>query len=116
MHVTAINPRSHASAKKPMQIRLGITIVVEPDGDGYHAYSPAFRGLHVDGDTQDEAVDHAKEAVAVYIKSLIAHGEPLPIGPDRNVLREEQIPPVPPGALLRHFELQWPSLSMSGTS
>jgi hypothetical protein len=38
----------------------------------------------------------------------------LPIGPDCNV--EEEVPVVPPGAFLRYLELQWPSLSMSGSS
>ncbi|MGA8152865.1 MAG: type II toxin-antitoxin system HicB family antitoxin [Terriglobales bacterium] len=117
MHVTAIKSR-HASAEPApvRQIKLKITIIVERDGDGYHAYCPAFKGLHVDGDTVDQAVQRAQEAVAVYIESVAAHNDPLPIGPDCDVLKEEQIPPVPPGALLRHFELQWPSLSMSGIS
>jgi len=116
MHVTAIKSR-HASAEPgPVrQIRLKIAIVVEPDGDGYHAYCPAFKGLHVDGDSVDDALRNAQEAVAVYIDSLAAHNDPLPVGPDCSV-KEEQIPTVPPGALLRYFELQWPSLSMSGIS
>ncbi len=117
MHVTAIKSRHASPEPNPVrQIRLKIAIIVERDGDGYHAYCPAFRGLHIDGDTVDEALHHAQEAVAVYIESLATHGDPLPIGPDCSVCKEEQIPIVPPGALLRHFELQWPSLSMSGIS
>jgi predicted RNase H-like HicB family nuclease len=117
MHVTAIKSR-HASPEpsRVRQIRLKITIIIERDGKGYHAYCPAFKGLHVDGDSEDRALHNAQEAVAIYIDSLAAHNDPLPIGPDCDVLKEEQIPLVPPGALLRHFELQWPSLSMSGIS
>jgi hypothetical protein len=45
----------------------------------------------------------------------VSHGEPLPVGPDCSV-EEEQVQVVPPGAFLRYLELQWPSLSMSGSS
>ena len=115
MHVTAVKSR-HASPEPNdvRQIRLKITIVVERDDDSYHAYCPALKGLHVDGNSVDEAVRKAQQAATVYIDSLAAHGDPLPIGPDCDLLKEEQIPTLPAGALLRHFELQWPSRSTSG--
>ncbi len=96
------------------EIRLRISIIVEPDDEGFHAYCPAFKGLHVDGKSQKDAVANATHAAAVYVESLVAHGEPLPIGP--HCEREEQIQEVPPGALLHHFDLQWPSQKMSGIS
>lgn len=102
--------------KETKQIRMKVSIVVEPDGKSFHAYCPAFSGLHVDGVSVDDAVKHAKEAVRIYVTSFIMNREPLPLGPDCSILKEEQIPPVPPGALLRYFELQWPSLSTSGIS
>jgi predicted RNase H-like HicB family nuclease len=92
------------------KLRLQFTVIIEPDGDSFHAYCPAFKGLHVDGADEREAIRNAGHAVSVYVKSLVSHGEPLPIGPDCNV-EEEQIPVVPPGAFLRCLELQWPSLS-----
>jgi predicted RNase H-like HicB family nuclease len=104
------------SKKATKQITMKVSIVVEPDGGSFHAYCPAFSGLHVDGVSVEDAVKHAKEAVCVYVTSLIMHREPLPLGPDCSISREEQTPPVPRGALLRHVELQWPSLSMSGIS
>jgi predicted RNase H-like HicB family nuclease len=101
---------------KQATLRLSITLVVERDGDSYHAYVPAFKGLHVDGDTELEAVRNAEKAVNVYLHSLVMHGDSLPIGPDCSILREEKIPHIPVGAMLRHIELQWPSLNMSGIS
>jgi predicted RNase H-like HicB family nuclease len=99
---------------KHMNLRLSITVVVEKDEDGYYAYVPAFKGLHVDGGTESEALENAKDAIKVYMRSLAMHNDPLPIGSDCSVLREEKIPPIPAGAILRHLELQWPSLRMSG--
>ena len=105
--------RSH----DPVRLTLKITLIVEPDGPGYHAYCPALDGLHVGGDTEEEAVENATDAVKVYLASLAQHGDPLPVGPD-CILEHEQAEQfrVPAGAFLRHLELQWPSPSMSGNS
>lgn len=55
------------------------TVILEREEDGgYHAYVPALPGCHSQGDTLDEAVANIKEAIAVYIDSLKAHGEPAP--------------------------------------
>ena len=59
-----------------MQIRL--LIVVEPDTPGFHAYSPTLPGLHVPGDTEDEALENAVEAAMCYLESVLKHGDPLP--------------------------------------
>ncbi|MGB9253930.1 MAG: type II toxin-antitoxin system HicB family antitoxin [Candidatus Korobacteraceae bacterium] len=101
---------------KQTNLRLSITVVVEKDEDRYYAYVPAFKGLHVDGGTEPEALENAKDAIKVYMRSLAMHNDPLPIGPDCSVSRDEKIPPIPAGAILRHLELQWPSLKMSGIS
>jgi predicted RNase H-like HicB family nuclease len=55
------------------------TIILErqPDG-GFHAYCPALRGCHSQGDTLDEALANMREAVEAYIESVAAHGEPIP--------------------------------------
>jgi len=50
----------------------------EPDG-GYHASCPTLPGCHSEGDTLDEAIANIREAMEVYLESLLAHGEPLPI-------------------------------------
>ena len=55
------------------------TMILEPQPDGgYHAYCPALKGCHTQGDTLDEAVANMREAVEVYIESVTAHGEPIP--------------------------------------
>ncbi len=57
-----------------------IEIMVEPDDGAYHAYCPALKGLHVGGDTEEEAVKNARDAAIAYLESLVKHGEPIPVG------------------------------------
>jgi predicted RNase H-like HicB family nuclease len=54
--------------------------VVEPDERGVHAWCPALKGCHTWGATVEEALDHLRDAASLYVESLVAHGEPIPIG------------------------------------
>lgn len=96
------------------RLLLNISIIIERDEPGYHAYCPGLKGLHVGGDTEEETFENAKQAVVAYLESLVKHGEPLPVGPDLTVEPYPEIE-VPPGAFLRHIQLQWPTLNISGT-
>jgi antitoxin HicB len=54
-------------------------VIVEPDEDGvYVAEVPALPGCISQGRTRAEAIENIKEAIAVYLESLDAHGEPIP--------------------------------------
>jgi len=55
-----------------------VRVVVEPDGEGFHAYCPALKGLHAPGATEAEALANAGDAALAYIESLIKHGDPIP--------------------------------------
>jgi predicted RNase H-like HicB family nuclease len=60
------------------------TVVFEREYDGgYHAFCPALKGCHSQGDSYEETVENIKEAMAVYLESLHAHGE-LP--PEEDLL------------------------------
>ena len=54
-----------------------ISVYVEPDGGAFHAFNPAFQGLHVDGSTAEEAVRNFAQAVPAYLESLLKHGDPV---------------------------------------
>ena len=55
------------------------TAILEREADGwFHAYCPALKGCHSQGDTLDEAIDNIREAVEAYLESVAAHGEPIP--------------------------------------
>ena len=64
---------------KPI-IGFKIEVAVEPDEVGFHAYCPALRGLHTCGDTEEEAIQNAKDAATAYLESLIKHNDPIPVG------------------------------------
>jgi len=98
---------------KKHELALRVSYAVEEDGECFHAFAPAFKGLHVDGKTREEAVSNLVEAVVVYLNSLSQNSDPLPIGPDFAV---HEVVQVPQGAFLGSMTVQWPSLQMSGIS
>ena len=78
------------------RLRLKISVIVEPDDDGFHAYCPALSGLHVGGNTRDDVLKGVKEAIDVYLKSIIRHDDPLPIGQHFSIseTRNYQVQPA----------------------
>ena len=64
----------------PKEIEFKLAIIVEPDGDVFHSYCPALKGLHMCGETQEEALQNTKVAATLYLRSLIKHGDPIPVG------------------------------------
>lgn len=50
----------------------------QPDG-GYHVFCPTLPGCHSEGETVEEALANIQEAMELYIESLKAHGEPIPV-------------------------------------
>ena len=54
------------------KIHFTIEIIVEPDDDGFHAFCPALKGLHVGGDTEEEALKNAFDGSILYLESLKA--------------------------------------------
>ena len=70
-----------------------LDIVVEPDGDGFHAFCPMLKGLHVPGDTEKEALMHAGYALSAYMRSMIKHGDPLPHSRSEARRLRAQVPP-----------------------
>lgn len=64
---------------KPV-IGFRIEIFVEPDEDGFYAYCPALKGLHTEGDTEEQALQNARDAAIAYLSSLIKHNDPIPVG------------------------------------
>lgn len=56
------------------------TIILEPDPEdgGYTVLVPALPGCITQGDTVEQCIERAKEAIAGYIESLQEAGEPVP--------------------------------------
>ena len=49
----------------------------EPEG-GYTVTVPALSGCVTYGETIEEALSMAKEAIELYVESLVEHNEPVP--------------------------------------
>lgn len=55
------------------------SIVVDPGPNGgYSVFVPALPGCITQGETTEECIAHAQEAIALYLEDLVASGEPLP--------------------------------------
>ena len=54
-----------------------ILLTREPEG-GFTVNVPSLPGCITYGETMEEAVDMAKEAIELYLESLVAHGEEIP--------------------------------------
>ena len=55
------------------------TIILHPDLEsGYPVTVPALPGCITQGETLEEAIAMAKDAIQLYIESLVADGEPVP--------------------------------------
>ncbi len=54
-------------------------VVLEKGEDGFViAHCPALPGCWSQGKTRSEAVANIREAIELYVESLIAHNEPVP--------------------------------------
>lgn len=54
-----------------------VVLVPEAQG-GYSVLVPALPGCFTQGETRDEALEMAREAISLHIESLRADGEPVP--------------------------------------
>lgn len=53
-------------------------VLVPEDEGGFSVFVPALPGCYTQGDTRDEALRMAKEAIELHLESLREHGEPIP--------------------------------------
>ena len=60
-----------------------ILLKKEPEG-GYTVFVPSLPGCITYGETIDESITNAKEAIELYIESLKSHGEDIPT--EENIL------------------------------
>jgi len=56
------------------------TVVIEPDeeGQGFTISVPALPGCITEGETLDEALEMARDAIRLYVSVLEERGEPIP--------------------------------------
>ena len=60
--------------------KITYTVHIEPaEEGGYVAFFPALPGCHTQGETLEEVIAMAKDALNGYIESLRAHGDQIPV-------------------------------------
>ena len=58
---------------------MKLRVLIEQDEDGvFVAEVPSLPGCVSQGRTRDEALSNVREAIAGYLESLEAHGDPIP--------------------------------------
>jgi predicted RNase H-like HicB family nuclease len=63
----------------------------EPDDKAiWRAYIPALPAAHAWGDTQQEALEHLKNAVDLIIADLVEEGKPIPTEPSSHVQTRDE--------------------------
>jgi len=63
---------------KPAELTYRILIEKNEEG-GYTVTVPSLPGCITQGDTWDEAIAHAREAIAGYVETLLALGKQVPL-------------------------------------
>lgn len=69
-------------------IKRKYTIILtpgQPDEGGYCVEVPTLPGCFTEGETIEQAICNAKEAVAGYLQSLLDDGLPLPVESDNTI-------------------------------
>ena len=69
------------------------TLLLTKQEDGYTVTAPALPGLTTEGNTYDEALAHARDAIALYIAEAEAAGEPVPVEGAHPALAEVAVRP-----------------------
>ena len=62
-----------------------VLITVERDGDLYYGQCPQIGGIHVCGESVDEAREAAEDAFVAYLEMSLRNGDPIP----REILADQ---------------------------
>lgn len=62
-----------------------VLITVQRDGDLYYAQCPQIGGIHVCGESVDEAREAAEDAFVTYLEMSLRNGDPIP----REILADQ---------------------------
>ncbi|MGC9993707.1 MAG: type II toxin-antitoxin system HicB family antitoxin [Terriglobia bacterium] len=57
------------------------TVIFEKEEEGgYHVFCPVLPGCHTQSETIDEGTRNIREAIQLYIDTLVEYGLPVPAG------------------------------------
>ena len=55
-----------------------VILIPDTESGGYVVEVPSLPGCYSQGETREEALANIREAIALHIESMIAHGEEVP--------------------------------------
>ena len=64
-------------SRAPKNLSYSVYYEQAPEG-GYVAFVPALPDCHTQGETLEDTERNVKEAIELYLESLVAHGESIP--------------------------------------
>ena len=68
------------------------TVIVEKGNEsGYVVYAPALKGCVSQGKTREEAIKNIKEAMEVYVETLLEDGLPVPTEVGKDTIELEVV-------------------------
>jgi len=68
------------------------TVILEPaEEGGYTAVVPALPGCISEGDTFEKTIKMIKQAIGLYLESLKAHNEPIPVEDQPSIATEVRV-------------------------
>lgn len=67
-----------SSSEKPVMRKYTIILKPDPEEGGYAVTVPALPGCITQGETIEQCIERAREAIAGYVESLKAEGEQTP--------------------------------------
>ena len=70
-------------------MKFNLKVLIEPNEDGgFTVTVPDLPGCVTQGDTLDEALENAREAIEGHIETLISLGKPIPAFIEVSITRE----------------------------
>ena len=75
-------------------MRYTILISREPDESAFNVTVPAMPGCLTWGETPDQALAHAREAIALHQEGFAERGEPYPVETASPRLMEVEVEPL----------------------
>jgi len=55
------------------------TVIFEKEAEGgHHVFCPALPGCHSESETIEEGISNIREAIGLYVESLVEDGVPVP--------------------------------------
>jgi predicted RNase H-like HicB family nuclease len=64
--------------RRPAMSHRNTVIFEKEDEGGYHVFCPTLPGCHTQSETIEEGVENIREAIRLYIGSLVEDGLPIP--------------------------------------